>query len=63
MEVEAATRRFHLWLRGLRGLRRELRAARWADDPAQLGSLVGRFVAHVECYTAARAEMDPVWTL
>ena len=63
MEVEAATRRFHLWLRALRGLRRERRAARWADDPALLGALVGRFVAHVECYTAARAEMDPVWTL
>ncbi|KAF0928297.1 hypothetical protein E2562_039408 [Oryza meyeriana var. granulata] len=63
MELEAATRRFHLWFRGLRGLRRDLRSARWADDPAQLRALVGRFVAHMEDYCAARAEMDPVWTL
>ncbi|KAF0925320.1 hypothetical protein E2562_016013 [Oryza meyeriana var. granulata] len=63
MELEAATRRFHLWFHGLRELRRDLRSARWADDPAQLGALVGRFVAHMEYYCAARAEMDPVWML
>lgn len=63
MELEAATRRFHLWFRGLRSLRHDLRSARWADDRAQLGALVGRFVAHFEDYGAARAELDPVWTL
>ncbi|KAJ1264052.1 hypothetical protein BS78_09G233200 [Paspalum vaginatum] len=62
-ELEAATRRFHLWFRGLRSLRRDLRSARWSDDPAQLAALVGRFVAHLESYCAARAELDPVWTL
>ncbi|GJM89727.1 hypothetical protein PR202_ga05942 [Eleusine coracana subsp. coracana] len=61
--LDAASRRFHLWFRGLRSLRRELRSARWSDDPAQLSALVGRFVAHLECYCAARAELDPVWTL
>ena len=63
MELEAATRRFHLWFRGLRSLRRDLSSARWSDDPAQLEALVGRFVAHLESYCAARAEQDPVWTL
>ncbi|CAN6345880.1 unnamed protein product [Urochloa humidicola] len=63
MELEAATRRFHLWFRGLRALRRDLSSARWSDDPAQLELLVGRFVAHLESYCAARAELDPVWTL
>ncbi|CAN6336826.1 unnamed protein product [Urochloa humidicola] len=63
MEVEAATRRFHLWFRGLRALRRDLSSAQWSDDPAQLEALVGRFVAHLESYCAARAELDPVWTL
>jgi hypothetical protein len=63
MELEAATRRFHLWFRGLRSLRRDLSSARWSDDPAQLEALVGRFVAHLESYCAARAELDPVWTL
>ncbi|KAL5202765.1 hypothetical protein ABZP36_013717 [Zizania latifolia] len=63
MELEAATRRFHLWFRGLRALRRDLRETRLADDPAELGALVGRFVAHMEDYCAARAEVDPVWTL
>jgi hypothetical protein len=63
MELDAATQRFHLWIRGLRSLRRELRSARWSDDPAQISALVGRFVAHLESYCAARAELDPVWTL
>jgi hypothetical protein len=63
MELDAATQRFHLWFRGLRSLRRELRSARWSDDPAQISALVGRFVAHLESYCAARAELDPVWTL
>ncbi|TVU20329.1 hypothetical protein EJB05_36535, partial [Eragrostis curvula] len=63
MELEDATRRFHLWFRGLRSLRRDLRTARWSDDPAQISALVGRFVAHLESYCAARAELDPVWTL
>ncbi|RLM97834.1 uncharacterized protein C2845_PM06G02010 [Panicum miliaceum] len=63
MELEAATRRFHLWFRGLRSLRRDLSSARWSDDPAQLEALVGRFVVHLESYCAARAELDPVWTL
>lgn len=63
MELEAATQRFHLWFRGLRSLRRDLSSARWSDDPAQLEALVGRFVAHLESYCAARAELDPVWTL
>ncbi|KAG2617576.1 transcription factor TGA9-like [Panicum virgatum] len=63
MELEAATRRFHLWFRGLRSLRRDLSSARWSDDPAQLEALVGRFVAHLESYCAARSEQDPVWTL
>ncbi|OEL28230.1 hypothetical protein BAE44_0010754 [Dichanthelium oligosanthes] len=63
MELEAATRRFHLWFRGLRSLRSDLRSARWSDDPTQLAALVGRFVAHLESYCAARAELDPVWTL
>lgn len=61
--LDAATRRFHLWFRGLRSLRRELRSARWSDNPAQLNALVGRYVAHLENYCAARAELDPVWTL
>ncbi|XP_039841309.1 uncharacterized protein LOC120701251 [Panicum virgatum] len=62
MELEAATRRFHLWFRGLRcaALRRDLSSARWSDDPPQLEALVGRFVAHLESYCA---ELDPVWTL
>jgi hypothetical protein len=61
MEPDAATRRrFRLWLRGLRSLRGDLRSARWSDDQAQLGTLVGRFVAHMEAYCAARAELDPV---
>ncbi|KAF8716222.1 hypothetical protein HU200_026502 [Digitaria exilis] len=63
MEADAATRRFHLWFRGLRSLRRDLVSARWSDDPAQIAALVGRFVAHLESYCAARAELDPVWTL
>ncbi|KAG2573189.1 hypothetical protein PVAP13_7KG231855 [Panicum virgatum] len=56
MEPDAATRRFRLWLRGLR-------SARWSDDPAQLVTLVGRFGAHMEAYCAARAELDPVLAL
>lgn len=63
MELEAATRRFQLWLRGLRSLRRDLRTARWADDPAQLAKLVAGYVSHFADYCAARAELDPVWTL
>ncbi|CAD6332875.1 unnamed protein product [Miscanthus lutarioriparius] len=64
MELEAAARRFHLWFRGLRSLRRDLASARWSDDAAaQLPALVGRFVAHLESYCAARADLDPVWTL
>ncbi|KAL6610792.1 hypothetical protein ACP70R_040761 [Stipagrostis hirtigluma subsp. patula] len=64
MELEAASRRFRLWLRGLRSLRRDLRTARWSDDdPAHLAALVGRFVAHLESYCAARAGVDPVWAL
>ncbi|KAL6848948.1 hypothetical protein ACP4OV_021531 [Aristida adscensionis] len=64
MELEAASRRFHLWLRGLRSLRRELKTARWSyEDPAQLAALVGRFVAHLETYCDARAELDPVTAL
>ena len=62
MELEAPTWRFHLWFRGLRSLRRDLSSARWSDPP-QLEALVGRFVAHLESYCAARAELDPVWTL
>uniref|UniRef100_A0ACD5T7G2 Uncharacterized protein n=1 Tax=Avena sativa TaxID=4498 RepID=A0ACD5T7G2_AVESA len=63
MELEAATRRFRLWFRGLRSLRRDLRAARWADNPAQLSKLVDGYVSHFSDYCAARAELDPVWTL
>jgi hypothetical protein len=63
MALDAATQRFHLWFRGLRSLRRELRSARWSNDPAQISAVVGRFVAHLESYCAARAELDPVWTL
>jgi hypothetical protein len=63
MELEAATRRFRLWFRGLRSLRRDLRAARWTDDPAQLSKLVDGFVSHFSSYCAARTELDPVWTL
>ncbi|AQK88419.1 uncharacterized protein LOC100286364 [Zea mays] len=64
LELEAAARRFHLWFRGLRSLRRDLASARWSDDPtAQLPAQVGRFVAHLESYCAARAGLDPVWTL
>ncbi|KQK04919.1 transcription factor LG2 [Brachypodium distachyon] len=63
-ELEAAQRRFRLWFRGLRSLRRDLRSARWAgDDPAQLGKLAGGFVAHFSDYCAARAELDPVLLL
>ncbi|KAJ1271779.1 hypothetical protein BS78_06G152100 [Paspalum vaginatum] len=62
-DSDAATRRFRLWLRGLRSLRGDLRSARWSDDPAQLSALVGRFVAHVESYCAGRAELDPVLAL
>ncbi|RLM65658.1 uncharacterized protein C2845_PM16G11560 [Panicum miliaceum] len=63
MDPDAATRRFRLWLRGLRSLRGDLRSARWSNDPAQLDTLVGRFVAHMEAYGAARAELDPVLAL
>ncbi|KAM0886107.1 hypothetical protein ACQ4PT_029884 [Festuca glaucescens] len=49
--------------RGLRSLRRDLRSARWDDDPAQLSKLVNGFVSHFSDYCAARAETDPVWTL
>jgi len=63
MELEAATRRFRLWFRGLRSLRRDLRAARWADDPAQLSKLVDGFVSHFSNYCVARTELDPVLTL
>ncbi|OEL21851.1 hypothetical protein BAE44_0017130 [Dichanthelium oligosanthes] len=64
MEPDAATRRFRLWLRVLRLLRGFLRSARWSnDDPAQLGELAGRFVARLEAYCAARAELDPVLAL
>jgi len=64
MDLDAAARRFHLWFRGLRSLRRDLASARWSDDAAaQLPALVGRFVAHLESYCAARADLDPVWTL
>ncbi|KAK8449135.1 hypothetical protein SEVIR_7G166800v4 [Setaria viridis] len=50
METDAATRRYRLWLRGLRSLRGELRSARWSNYPAQLAALVGCF-------------LDPVVTL
>nr|TKW05306.1 LOW QUALITY PROTEIN: hypothetical protein SEVIR_7G166800v2 [Setaria viridis] len=62
METDAATRRYRLWLRGLRSLRGELRSARWSNYPAQLAALVGCFVAHLDP-TTPRAELDPVVTL